>query len=47
MNKACLLKLVWKFKDNGDDYWCKVLRAKYGDEMVNGNNSRRATHSSL
>jgi hypothetical protein len=20
MNRACLLKLVWKFKDDGDEY---------------------------
>jgi mannosylglycoprotein endo-beta-mannosidase len=47
MNRACLLKLVWKFKDGGDEFWCKVLRSKYGTDMVNGSTNNRATHSSL
>jgi hypothetical protein len=45
MNKACLLKLVWQFKENGNEYWCKVLRSKYGNEMVSSNST--TTHSSL
>jgi hypothetical protein len=30
MNKACLLKLGWKLQQDSNEYWCRVLKGKYG-----------------
>lgn len=29
MNKACLLKLAWKFKSNDKFLWCQFMKGKY------------------
>jgi hypothetical protein len=47
MNKACLLKLNWKLKENSDDLWCKVLREKYDLANSMTSSSSKATSSSL
>lgn len=30
MNKVLLAKLAWRMLIQGDDIWCKVMKAKYG-----------------
>ncbi|MCI09971.1 ribonuclease H [Trifolium medium] len=47
MNKACLLKLNWKLRENSDELWCKVLRAKYECDNSNISSTRRVSTSSL
>lgn len=29
MNKACLLKLVWKLKNWENSMWCQLMKMKY------------------
>jgi hypothetical protein len=47
MNKACLLKLGWKFNRGDNDFWCEVLRGKYGLVRLNLETNARPTDSSL
>ncbi|CAJ2675557.1 unnamed protein product [Trifolium pratense] len=44
MNQACLLKLGWKIKNDSSDFWCDVLRGKYG--MASFDNDEAAKPSS-
>ncbi|PNY12420.1 ribonuclease H [Trifolium pratense] len=47
MNKACLLKLVWKFLESNDDYWCRVLRGKYVVNGIQFGDNSKSNDSSL
>jgi hypothetical protein len=46
MNKACLLKLGWKYQQDSDEYWCCVLKGKYGGRN-SASNETRVTDSAL
>ncbi|MCH79377.1 putative non-LTR retroelement reverse transcriptase [Trifolium medium] len=47
MNKACLLKLGWKLYSGANDFWCDVIRGKYGNNNLQHETQCRATDSSL
>jgi hypothetical protein len=32
MNQACLIKLGWKVFSGAEDYWCRIMRGKYGQD---------------
>jgi len=48
MNKACLMKLGWELQNNGTNFWCSVLKGKYGRGVLNSvNATAKPTDSSL
>ncbi|PNX92647.1 ribonuclease H, partial [Trifolium pratense] len=47
MNKACLLKLGWKLNNGSTDFWCEVLRGKYGSNSLTIEMNTRSSDSNL
>ncbi|MCH82551.1 putative ribonuclease H protein [Trifolium medium] len=47
MNQACLLKLNWKLQEDNNEYWCTVLRGKYGERRMCGNAEAKGSNSAL
>jgi hypothetical protein len=48
MNRACLLKLAWGFKNGNNELWCKVLKGKYERRQLGENPCiSKSTDSSL
>jgi hypothetical protein len=47
MNQACLLKLGWKFHNGSSDFWCEVLRGKYGVDSFENVAEVRPTNSNM
>ncbi|KAK2394949.1 hypothetical protein QL285_056723 [Trifolium repens] len=47
MNQACLLKLGWNFKHGENDFWCEVLRGKYGMASFDNDEFAKSSSSSL
>jgi ribonuclease HI len=47
MNRACLMKLCWKFQKDSNAYWCKVLHGKYDNGTNTGIVTIKSVSSSL
>lgn len=37
MNSACLMKLGWSLRNNGNNLWCQVLGGKYARQDLSKN----------
>ncbi|GAU13938.1 hypothetical protein TSUD_262650 [Trifolium subterraneum] len=47
MNQACLLKLGWKLNCGATDFWCQVVKGKYGVHNFNNDIAIRSSNSSM
>jgi hypothetical protein len=47
MNQACLLKLGWKLINGCNDFWCEVLKGKYGITNLDSVNTAKPTDSAV
>jgi hypothetical protein len=47
MNQACLLKLGWKLNYGASDFWCQVVKGKYGVNSFGNDIAIKPSDSSL